>query len=150
MAEFDNAPKRTKGENRGKCEKGEESTKNHNLNKQWLLPVWFLQKMIEMMLELCDRKLPETGGFHSFHIAFSIPETENLDVLEIECLDSRVPDARLLKTISLRKGTDYQYNHYLKKGSSAEIRAYLRDAGNLEEIYDSIHELSDSVEKHWM
>ena len=112
---------------------------------EWSLPVLFLKKMIEMLLETCEKKLPRTAGFKSFHIAFLIPETNNIGAIEIECLDPKVPDARLLKTVVFRRGTDVVYNHFMKKGSSEDIKAYLRNEENFTEIYDSIHELSDSV-----
>ncbi len=50
-----------------------------------------------------------------------------------------------MKTVVFRKGTDVAYNHFLKKESSEDIKAYLRNEENFTEIYDSIHELSDSV-----
>ena len=121
---------------------------NAQESSEWSLPVWFLKKMIEMLLETAEKRLPALGRFNPLQIGFRIPETKNIGYLEIESLAVDERNKRLLKAIVLREGTDYACNYYMKTGSSEEIKEYLADEANFRELYDSIHELSDSVDEN--
>lgn len=107
--------------------------------------------MIDMILRKAESKLPEKGEFPPFGVQFQLPvmSTKNMVMLMIEMIIRSESDGRVLRTMSVREGTDRLYNHFLLRGSSEDILEYLKDKKNLPVIYESLQELSDSIDKYW-
>lgn len=107
------------------------------------LAEWFFRRMLE---ELGKKNVPYAGKFKPVQVWFAIPGTENLGALEIESL-SREPGDRLLKVSVLRKGTDRAYSHFLRKGSSEALKAYLEEKACFDGMWQSVWELSSDVDR---
>lgn len=90
--------------------------------------------------------LKEFPGEKAIGVSCSYPGTENRMSLSIEP-DAANPALHRLCTRGVRQGTDLCVMHYICKGTSEEIRAYLSDGSHAEELLKSWQQLSDSVDK---
>ena len=110
----------------------------------WSLPEDFLHFIINKFLEEIETGLPQLHRIKPLIIRFMIPNTDIICALKIES-NGEDPNERSLWTVASKKDSDVAYNNLITRGSTDDVKAYLMDDKNFSEIYNSIHELSDSV-----
>lgn len=115
--------------------------------QEWSLQESVLKRMVEGLLDLADLKSSDSQIPAPRYARFDIQDTENEGFLWLEprTIDQR--EGLLLKIMVKRKDSDYVHSHFLKKGTIAEVKAYLMQDEHLKEINNSLRELSDSASR---
>ena len=104
---------------------------------------------LQHLLEEAKEKMPEEKWFKPFGYQFSVPGTTNSAVVLIA---PRPSDAskKNVRVFVCRDGTDRAYNHiFFTDWTSQGIRAYLSSEWAIEEITNSIEELSKKADDYW-
>ena len=95
------------------------------------------------------RGLPENGKFKDYSIAFSVPCTNNLGVLEIG-YDSKDPvNKRYLSVGVHHKNSDRMEFSLIMTGTKQEILDRLKSKDDVEELAQVVKELSDRTDDYY-
>ena len=133
-----------------KCDSKPTNVVSHGISKpsdedyeNWRSELWpRMERMAQKM-----QQASQAGDCSMFGIRYILQGTKNYGCLMLENIAQDGVRWSLSVRV-MRVGSDLCVMHYIKKGTSEEIQAYLRDENNMDELMDSLKELSVSVDKH--
>lgn len=105
-------------------------------------------KVMEFFMKKMREEMPKTGAFRPISVSYMIPGTANAAVFQIESISTE-PDKRIFKVFVVRRGEDRAYNHFFKSGENAVIWEYFENKAVVNEIVESVRELSKSVDDYY-
>jgi len=106
-------------------------------------------KCQEILYSRSEREVPENGQFSRIGAVFKIPDTSNEAVLSF-IYDETNPKTQRLFTVGVHhQNSDKITSEILKNGTKQEIRDYLNNPENTDEIKKSVIRLSEYVDKYY-
>lgn len=105
-----------------------------------------INKCVDVIKDSAERMVPENNKFRKFFVAFDVPDTRHEAIISISHDELDPKDKRRLAVEVHHANSDKFYSQYLFKGTKKEIIDFIADKNNQKEIYDSVKELSKSVD----
>ena len=102
-------------------------------------------KAMEYVADKMKKQLEENNRLGKSGIFMELEGSQNVGLLAVE-QSAREPEKKVLSVRAVRKGTDYSIMHYIKTGSMEEIIAYLENGENVQELYQSLTQLSAALD----
>lgn len=100
-------------------------------------------KVLEMVRENANGKLPQKGKFTKFSTGFYIPDSEYMGFVRIE--PGTEPEKRVANVSVYRQGTDRVVSNLFFFNSTQEILEWLEAKKTVAEVIDTCHQLKARV-----
>lgn len=104
---------------------------------------------LKYLKENGERIIPEDGQFNRKTVLFDIEGTQNEGRFSVEYFPDETKKQRALTAGVNRKGKDAVTFNFLKSGTKKEILEFLNKKGLEDELFATIKDLSDSVDKKY-
>lgn len=107
----------------------------------WRRMVWIVMEHMAKK----TKEIPRTGRCEPYGLRFKLDGTQNIGCLLLES-SARDQTQRTLTVRVSRAGSDLCVMHFVRTAPHEEIYTYLTDPNNVSELFDSLKELSSSVD----
>lgn len=104
---------------------------------------------LKYLKENGERIIPEDGQFNRKTVLFDIEGTRNEGRFSVEYFPDETKKQRALTAGVNRKGKDAVTFNFLKSGTKKEILEFLNKKGLENELFATVKDLSDSVDKKY-
>lgn len=104
---------------------------------------------LKYLKENGERIIPEDGQFNRKTVLFDIEGTQNEGRFSVEYFPDETKKQRALTAGVNRKGKDAVTFNFLKSGTKKEILEFLNKKGLEDELFATVKDLSDSVDKKY-
>lgn len=104
-------------------------------------------RLVEVMAQQVEEKVPETGTFSPVVVRFSIPGREQEGRMIAQTSLTAGPEFRRIQIGVNQIGSDRFYSNYMVHDTKEKILEYLRNKETAEELIRCYKHLSDRVDK---
>lgn len=108
-----------------------------------------VEKGMGILHKRAEREVPENGKFTRIFVAFDIPETQNEAIMAIEHDATNPKDMRRISVGVHRLHSPRLESKYIFKGTKKEVLDFVKDKENLDKLFLSVNDLSNSVNDYY-
>lgn len=105
-----------------------------------------MEKVVSVVLDRIDSKVPERGKFTPVSVAFDIPLTNNEGRIIIEPSVQKIEEERRVRIGVCANDSDRMHSYYIFRGTKEKVKEYLTEDEAIQSLVQYCLQLSDAVD----